>query len=112
LTDLVIRYLGNAGIETVCSASLEIADNLAVAKHDPVLLPEIARRLDLDRAEAVVLSACVQMPSLAAIKRAESMLGRPVLSASAATVYEIPVRLGLDPVVPGAGALLSGAVRI
>jgi maleate isomerase len=110
LTDLVIRYLRDAGIETVRSVSLEIADNLQVAAHAPALLPEIARRLDLDGVEAVVLSACVQMPSLAVIEQAEAMLDRPVLSAAVATAYDILDRLGLEPVVPGAGTLLSGRV--
>ena len=35
--------------------------------------------------------------------------GKPVLTASIATTYAILTELGLDPVVPGAGALLSGA---
>jgi maleate isomerase len=108
LTDLVVQYLRDAGIETVRSVSLEIADNLQVAALEPLRLPGIARSLDLDGVEAVVLSACVQMPSLAAIDRAESLLERPVLSASVATAYDILDRLGLEAVVPGAGTLLSG----
>jgi maleate isomerase len=79
-----------------------------VAALEPLRLPGIARSLDLDGVEAVVLSACVQMPSLAAIDRAESLLERPVLSASVATAYDILDRLGLEAVVPGAGTLLSG----
>ncbi|MGH8819047.1 MAG: Asp/Glu racemase, partial [Achromobacter pestifer] len=35
--------------------------------------------------------------------------GKPVLTASIATTYAILKALNLDPVVPGAGALLSGA---
>jgi maleate isomerase len=108
LTALVAGYLAAAGIEVVDSISLEIPDNLEVAAHDPLRLPEIAKRLDLEAAEAVVLSACVQMRSLAAVAVVEEALGLPVLSASIATTYEILDRLGLDPVVPRAGALLSG----
>ncbi len=111
LTDLVIGYLRTAGIETVRAVSLEVADNLQVAALEPLRLLGIARSLDLDGVEAVVLSACVQMPSLAAIERAESLLGRPVLSASVATAYDVLRRLGLEAVVPGAGTLLSGRVR-
>lgn len=40
--------------------------------------------------------------------RAEDRLGLPTMSASVATTYEILDRLGLDPVVPDAGRLLSG----
>lgn len=108
LTRLVVEYLEDAGIEVVDSISLEISSNLAVAEHDPLLLPEIAGRLDLSAAEAVVLSACVQMRSLPAIQIAEDRLGLPVLSAAVATGWEILTRLGLEPVVPDAGTLLSG----
>ncbi len=110
LTALVIEYLADAGIEVVDSISLEIPNNLDVGRHDPMRLPEIAEGLDLREAEAVVLSACVQCPSLPAIQIAEERLGLPVLSASVATVYEILDRLGCDPVVPDAGALLAGPV--
>ena len=108
LTALVVEYLKDAGIEVVDSVSLEISNNLEVAAHDPLLLPEIARRLDISSAEAVVLSACVQMQSLPAIQRAEDALGLPVLSAAVATAWEILDRLGVEPIVPDAGALLAG----
>jgi maleate isomerase len=77
-----------------------------------MLLPGIARRLDLANAQAVVLSACVQMPSLPAIQIAEDELGLPVLSAGVATTYEILESIGLRPVAPRAGTLLSGALPV
>lgn len=110
LTDVVIRYLADFGIEVVDSISLEVADNLEVGRLDPEALPEIASRLDLRRADALVLSACVQMPSLSAIEVAEQRFGLPVLSAATATVHQLLACLGLSPRVPGAGALLSGTV--
>lgn len=108
LTALVAEYLRAAGITVVDSISLEIPDNLEVAAHDPMRLTEIATHLDLSDAEGLVLSACVQMRSLPAVPVAEQALRLPVLSASIATTFAILDRLGLDPVVPGAGALLSG----
>ena len=41
--------------------------------------------MDLRRAEALVLSACVQMPSLPAIQAAQDLTGLPALSAATAT---------------------------
>ena len=112
LTELVVRYLRDEGIEVVDSISLEIPKNADVARHDPMRLPEIAGRLDLSGAEAVVLSACVQMPSLPAIPIAEERLGLPVLSASVATVFDVLTRLGLRPVAPDAGSLLAGRLTV
>jgi maleate isomerase len=112
LTALVVEYLESAGIEVVDSISLEIPKNTDVAAHDPMRLPEIAQGLRLKDAEAVVISACVQMPSLPAVPIVEEQLGLPVLSASVATTYEILDRLGLKPVAPRAGALLSGRLAV
>ena len=108
LTQAVIAYLEDAGVEVVDSLSLEVPDNLAVARLDPADLREHHRKLDLSRAEALVLSACVQMPSLPAIAPVQDEIGIPVLSAATATTHRILTELGLDPRVPGAGALLAG----
>jgi maleate isomerase len=107
LTQAVITYLEAAGVEVVDSLSLEVPDNLAVARLDPADLRTHRRELDLSRAEALVLSCCVQMPSLPAIQPVEDEIGIPVLSAATATTYRILQELGLPPEVPNAGRLLS-----
>lgn len=108
LTQQVIDYIEDAGIKVTDSISLEVSDNLAVGRLDPLDLVGHAQRLDIGDADAVVLSACVQMPSLAAIQQVEDRLGKPVLSAATATVYRILKKLELAPIVPNAGYLLSG----
>ncbi|MBB4689490.1 maleate cis-trans isomerase family protein [Amycolatopsis jiangsuensis] len=110
LTQAVVEYLQDAGIEVVDALSLEVPDNLAVARLDPTDLREHYRKLDLSEADALVLSACVQMPSLPSIQPVEDAVGMPVLSAATATAFRILSELGLRPEVPGAGHLLSGAV--
>jgi maleate isomerase len=107
LTGLVVDYLQDAGVEVVDALSLEVPDNLAVARLDPADLREHWRKLDLTGADALVLSACVQMPSLESIQAVEDEAGIPVLSAATATTHRILTELGLDPYVPGAGRLLA-----
>lgn len=109
LTQAVVTYLEDAGVEVVDSLSLEVPDNLAVARLDPADLREHYRKLDLARADALVLSACVQMPSLPSIQPVEDAVGIPVLSAATATTFRILTELGLRPEVPGAGRLLRSA---
>ncbi|WP_331773623.1 Asp/Glu racemase (plasmid) [Embleya sp. NBC_00888] len=109
LTRTVVGYLELEGIEIVDYEALEIADNLEVAAHDPFKLPGIARRMDYAGVDAVVLSACVQMPSLGAIEQAEQTLGVPVVSAAVCTAHQMLRAMKLDAVAPGAGHLLSGA---
>ena len=58
-------------------------------------------------ADAVVLSACVQMPSLPAVPLVEKAAGAPVLTAATATVHQVLTRLGRSTRIPGAGALLA-----
>jgi len=108
LTDLVVAYIENEGIEVVDAISFEIPDNLDVGRRDPELLLDDVRRLNTANVDVVVLSACVQMQSLPSIQRAEERLGLPVTSTAVCTARRMLDHLGLDATVPNAGALLSG----
>lgn len=109
LTELVVDYIRHEGFEVLDYRALEIPDNLEVGRHDPALLPAIVAQMDTANVDAIVLSACVQMPSLPVIAQVEAMTGKPVITAAVATTYAMLKRLNLEPIVPGAGALLSGA---
>lgn len=108
LTDLVIEYIQDQGIEVLDSISLEIPDNLEVGRRDPMALCEIVKDLKIDGADAVVLSACVQMPSFPAIREVENAIRKPVVSAAVCTAFQMLEKLNLKTFVPGGGALLSG----
>ena len=108
LTQLVVDYIENEGIEVHDFTALEIPDNLEVGRHDPERLLEIYKRVDRSGIDAFVASACVQMPSLPVIDRLQSIIGVPVVSSSICTTYQMLDRLGLERRAPGAGALLSG----
>jgi len=108
LTQLVSEYIEGAGIEVLDTVSLGVADNLAVGCLNPLNLPELARNLTWEGADAIVLSACVQMPSLPAVQAVEDELGLPVITAATATAWEILQALGHTPAIPNAGRLLAG----
>lgn len=92
----------------MASHSLGVTDNDAVGRLDPANLVALAESLDTTGVDAVVLSACVQMPSLPSIEAAEARLGIPVLSAATATVFQMLRKLRLPTIAPGGGRLLSG----
>ncbi len=108
LTQLVSDYITAEGVEVLDTISLEIPNNLEVGSHDPKNLLQIVKDLDTTDVDAVILSACVQMPSLRALAEAQKMFDVPVLSTAAATVFQILRSLNLPTVVPDAGDLLSG----
>ena len=108
LTELVAAYLEEEGLQVVDKVSLEISDNVEVGRRDPMALVDIYKQLRLDGADVLVLSSCVQMPSLPAIPIVEQECGRPVVSAAVCTTYQMLQKLGLRTYVPRAGALLSG----
>lgn len=108
LTQLVVDYIENEGIEVVDALSLEIHDNLEVGARDPRAPAELWRKLNIANVDAIVASACVQMPSLASIPLIEAASGLPVVSSAVCTTYQMLAKLGLKTVAPAAGILLSG----
>jgi maleate isomerase len=107
LTEKVVAYLEHEGIEVLDRIAFEIPDNLEVGRRDPLRLLEDVKRLKTANADAVVLSACVQLQSLPAIQAAEKMLGIPVTSTSVCTVRNMLDLLELEPRIPNCGALLA-----
>ena len=107
LTDKVVEYIENEGIEVHDRICFEIPDNLEVGRRDPMLLLEDVKRLNTANVDVVVLSACVQMQSIPAVQKAQDMLGIPVTSTSVCTVRNMLDLLGLDAATPGYGKLLA-----
>ena len=106
LAQMVVDYLESEGVAVHDWAALEVADNAEVGCIPGDRVMEAARSLDLTGVDALVISACVQMPSLPLVQAAEHELGVPVLSAATAGAYSILKAAGLPIDVPGAGSLL------
>lgn len=106
LAEKVVGYLEEEGFEVSDWRCLEVADNAEVGRVPGARIMAAARSLDLEGVDALVLSACVQMPSLDLIEGAEQEFGIPVLSAATAGAYSLLSALGEVPRLPGAGRLL------
>lgn len=107
LTDKVVAYIEAEGIEVLDSLCFEIPDNLEVGRRDPMQLLDDVKRLNTANADVVVLSACVQMPSLPALQIAQDRLGLPVTSTAACTARQMLDLLELPAGIPGFGAVLA-----
>ena len=103
LTRTVIDYLSGYGIESTDWVTLGVDDNLDVGRLDPASLMGHVEGLDLEGVDGIVLSACVQMPSLPAVEEVEQRTGLPVITAATATSREIVDRLGLSLTGPPRG---------
>lgn len=107
LTKMVVDYIEHEGVEVQDFLALEIPDNLKVAAQDPNAPAELWKKLDTKNIDAIIASACVQMPSLPSIEKIEVASGIPTLSASVATTWDILRALDLSPQAPNGGALLK-----
>jgi maleate isomerase len=107
LAQRVVDCLESEGFEVLDWAALEVDDNAEVGRIPGDRVMAAARGLDLSGADALVISACVQMPSLELISPAEEEFGLPVLSAATAGAYALLRQLGLPAILPCAGQLLA-----
>ncbi|MCF8570414.1 maleate cis-trans isomerase [Gordonia sp. HY002] len=111
LAKKVVAYLESEGLEIADWRALEVADNTEVGCIPGEQIMTAARSLDLTDVDALVISCCVQMPSLDLVEPAEQEFGIPVVSAATAGAYSILQALGLRAGIPGAGTLLRGDVH-
>ncbi len=111
LAQQVVEYLEAEGFEIADWRALEVADNNEVGCIPGERVMEAARSLDLTGVDALVISCCVQMPSLQLVEPAEQEFGIPVLSAATAGAYSILRSLDLDVSIDGAGSLLRADAR-
>lgn len=95
LTSMVEDYLNAERLHVVRSISLSEPDNRKVAQLDESKLVEHVAALGADSVDAVIASACVQMPSLRALQVLASEFQVPVVSASLCTAIEIASHLNL-----------------
>lgn len=109
VTARVAATIEEHGIAVREAVSLEVADTVSVGRLDPQRLLALASELDLANSDALVLSACVQMPSLDVLDAAEQRLGLPVLSAASASVWALLHKLRVEARVKGAGWLLRSS---
>ena len=111
IAELVVDYFTAEGFTVTDWRALEVGDNADVGciAGDRVLAA--ARTLDLADADALVISACVQMPSLSLVQVAEDEFGLSVLSAATAGAFTVLDGLGLPIDLPGAGRLVARDAR-
>lgn len=95
LAKVVVEYLEAEGITVVDYRNFSVTDNREVARIPGARLMSALDDLDVAGADAVVLSACVQMPSFETLATARARLGMPVTSTAECTARAMLRKLGL-----------------
>jgi maleate cis-trans isomerase len=111
LTGLFAAFLAEAGVTTVHAVSADAGSDRELAAWDRRRITDLAVAADHDDAEAVLVpeTALHTTPLLAEL---EARLRKPVLTATAVTVWDALVLSGATPVHHGLGTLFrAGAGR-
>jgi maleate isomerase len=106
LTEAVIGYLEAEDITVTSHFSLGVADNFDVGCIPSAEIERAVDKLDLGSADLLVLSACVQMPSLGLLNSIADMIPVPVITASSCTAAAVLSAIGGD-----VGGIAGGAAR-
>lgn len=105
LAEVVVEYIEAEGIRVLDYRNFCVTDNKEVGRIPSERLLDALDELNTEGADAVVLSACVQMPSINALELARARLGLPVTSTAECTARVMLRTLGLE--VPHLAPLVS-----
>lgn len=110
LTAVFAAFIAGAGVTTVHTVSADAASDRALAAWDARRIIDLAVAADHDDARAVLVpeTALHTTPLLAEL---EERLGKPVLTATAVTVWDALDRTGAAPVRAGLGTLFASGPR-
>lgn len=95
LAQIVVDYLSAEGIHVCDAKNFSVTDNQQVGQIPGERLLAALGDLDIRAADAVVLSACVQMPSMGVLDEARRRLSIPVTSTAESTAKRMLRALGL-----------------
>ncbi|MEO0761704.1 MAG: aspartate/glutamate racemase family protein [Pseudomonadota bacterium] len=99
-------WFAGHGVEVVRAACLGIADDRDIARTDADTLLAAASLADHPEAQAVFL-ACTALPALAIADRLEARLGKPVVTANQAALWQLRGLAGRRTPLAGHGRLLT-----
>lgn len=101
-----VAHLADLGIETVTRAGPACATPVEQGSIPPEEWLRLAGTLDTDGVDAVLLS-CAGTRTAEVLDAMERACGRPVVTSNQALLHLVLTRLGVEPVSPGHGRLLS-----
>lgn len=100
------RFFSEAGFEVVGSAHLGISDSFRLADPEPDQICELARAAWRPEADALLIT-CLNLRSHEVVERLELELGKPVITSTQATLWQLLRSANVESRIGGYGRLLS-----
>jgi maleate isomerase len=100
------RFFTDAGFQIVGSAHLGIADSFRLADPTADEICGLARAAWSDDADALLIT-CLNLRSHEVVERLEHELGKPVITSTQATLWQLLRSAGIEARIPGYGRLLA-----
>ncbi len=98
-------FLEASGVNVLAMRGLSLVDNLVVGRLAADTAYDLARKVDRDDAEAIVLS-CTNWQTMDAIERIEREVGKPVISTTQVSIWAALRIIGHTQPIEGYGRLL------
>lgn len=106
VTASLVSLLEDAGYTVTGSESLRLTTEWQIGNSDPSVWADLAKRVDSPSADCVLL-ACGGIRTAEILDSLEQELGKPVISATAATMWHALRTAGVTEPVPGRGVLFE-----
>lgn len=98
-------FIEASGVEVLAMKGLSLVDNLVVGRLGADTAYDLARQVDRDDVDAIVLS-CTNWQTMDAIERIERDTGKPVISTTQASIWAALRIVGYTAPIDGYGRLL------
>jgi maleate isomerase len=106
VTAKLVELLEGEGFEVTATKSLGLDSEWQIGNSDPSVWAQLAREINSDAADCILL-ACSGIRTLPIIDSLEMELGKPVVSAPAATMWHALRTIGVKDRVSGFGKLFE-----
>ena len=106
LNDDIIKYFKNENFIVTSNSYFDITNDLDIGKVDPEYLYETLCNMDLDGADALLIS-CTALTDLSIIDKLEKKLKKTVLSSNQVLIWDTLQSIGKTQSIEGFGKLFN-----
>jgi maleate isomerase len=111
VTARIVEVYGEEGLEAVAFANAGVTTNSAMAYVSDDEVRDLVRAADHPDAQCISV-ICTGLAAAHLVSELELELGKPIVDSVAVVLWKALAMVGIDPVAPGWGRLLSGDIAL